>query len=225
MRARRILLSLFTAGLMTTAFAAEPACVLDEDALLRYEQQILLSAQQFRVDADRGALVKGLTPPLMCILEMQEKAPGFLKYLANSFLRPILGGSQTKGLLRDRRYQTAAEALTRLTEKSPDLLYGSLLTLNARGAWDFYKGFCEGKNADSCSAFLPTEEMIRNQSPLLGASSMLLLHRAYHSVGGKEREVIAERIRHLYREIPADETLKSRTIQEIYRELFPVRLS
>lgn len=210
---------------ISQAHAEEASCRIEDSALMDYENRILQASQDFERSKDLKDFTKRITPPLICLLEIQEKGTGFLKYLAHSFLRPLLGGSQTPGLMADRRYKAVAEAATRLTEMSPDVLHGSIVALHAQGSWDFYRSFCEGENSGSCSAFLPDESMIRVQSPLIGASSMLLLHRAYRSVKGKERENIANRIRNLYRETPETERLKSKTIQEIYREIFNPVLS
>lgn len=154
-----------------------------------------------------------------------EPADGAEKAFVRDLTSPLLGGQQTSGLLKDRRYKMASAAIEKLTSGSHDILRGSVLTLNALGNWGYYKGFCEGSLSESCIDFLPDEKLIQNQSPLMGSASMLLLWQAYSSVDGPQREKIANRIRGIYQNTPESEVLKSKRIKQIYREIFNIQLS
>ncbi|MGE0762342.1 MAG: hypothetical protein AB7N80_03590 [Bdellovibrionales bacterium] len=214
----------FLATLTLTAAMATPnpqiQCRFDQDALQGYEQEILVATQKYATQ-DHKEFLRKITPPLNCILDIQEKGEGFLKYLANSFLQPLLGGGQISHVPKDVRYQAFANKMRKISEKSPNPLTSSLPAAHARGAWGFYRGFCEPQNQSGCVEFLPPQDLIERQSPLLGASSMMLLRQAYFSTEGEGRNQIANRIRNLYLTTPRDQILKRQVIDKIYRELFP----
>lgn len=194
-------------------------CVHTEDALRNYEARILNAAADFKKHTDSSKLLK-ITEPLSCILEIQEKSSGWLQYLANSFLRPIFGGAQIQGVPKDDRYAIIARELAKITQHSPDILNDSVVAAHSRGAWNFYKLFCEQGDIEYCVTFLPDEEQIKVQSPLLAASSMLMLRKAYSVLKGKQKEEVADRIRRIYDQTPAGPDLKRRVIEQIYSELF-----
>jgi hypothetical protein len=213
---------------MILAFGAnaERDCEQSEGALMRYESKILTAAADFKKRHDGRSLLK-ITAPLTCILQIQEKSSGWLKYLANSFLRPIFGGPQIQGVPKDDRYEIVARELVKVSEHGSDLIDNSLMGAHARGAWGFYTLFCEKGDVEFCSSFLPDEEQIEIESPLLAASSMILLRKAYYVLKGKQKDEVAERIRQIYQHTPAGPGLKRQVIERIYSELFtrPVTLS
>jgi len=87
--------------------------------------------------------------------------------------------------------------------------------------------FCEQGNIEFCATMLPNENQVTTESPLLAASSMIMLRKAYYLLEGKQKAEIAARIKQIYRTLPLDKSLKRRVIDEIYSELFapPVPLS
>lgn len=209
----------------TMAFAAvaipQQTCHISEGDLMGYEEAILaahkLNDQKFE---------QKIHHPLQCILQIHEKGEGFLKYLANSFLRPLMGGLQSEGVPKDMRYQAVAAKILGWQSKQTNLILNSVMTEHARGAWGFYEGFCNPKNQDSCIDFLPSENQIDVQSPLIAASSMLLLRTAYFGLSGKPRDEVAARIRKVYESTKLS-GLPKKMIEQIYNELFgtPLDLS
>lgn len=193
-------------------------CELSQNALMKYEQRILVAADQFARHHDAKYLLQ-ITKPLACVLDIQEKSDGQLKYFANSFLRPVLGGPQTRGMPPDPRYKIVARELNRISEHA-NLLDNSVMAAHSRGAWGFYSLFCEQGNVEFCTTFLPSDEQIKIESPLLAVSSMLMLRKAFYVLNGKQKAEIAERIKQLYKVTPSGGGLKRRMIEQIYSELF-----
>jgi len=188
-------------------WAAE--CEHSSEALVRYEQSILSADTALK-----------MAEPLSCILEIHEKSEGMTRYFAASYLRPLLGGGQISGVMKDARYQRVAEALETLTLKSKNPLYQSVIAEFARGDWRFYELFCTKGNTEFCPAFLPDDTSLKTESPLLAAASLVRLKNAYHALKGKERDEVAARIKKLYREIPVAQKLQRKFIDQIYQELF-----
>lgn len=93
------------------------------------------------------------------------------------------------------------------------------------GTWGYYERMCNPKDAESCIVFLPDEEQIKAESPIIGSSSMILLKNAYAKLAGEDRKFVETRIRNLYKSISKKETLKRKTIEQIYQELFSDKLS
>lgn len=193
-------------------------CVITESELVAYEHEILRAST-----LPQDQMLKKISRPMHCILQIQEKSEGFLKYLANSFLRPLLGGPQSNGLPLDKRYQTIAAALVRSENRLTDPLHNSIMTEHARGAWSFYSGFCRPDNQEACIDFLPDEGQIDQQSPLLAASSMMLLRSAYLELSGKPKEDLANRIRKVYEQTKKP-SLQRKVIEQIFLELFGAQL-
>lgn len=189
------------------------ACEYSTDAVLRYERAIL--------NADKPAKV---AEPLMCILEIQEKGEGMTQYLAASTLRPLLGGPQIAGVIKDGRYKNVENLITRLTLRSNDVLRESVIAGFAAGDWEFYKMFCEEGDTSGCKDFMPDEKFVKGERPLLAAASMMRLKKAFHVLKGKDQEVVAQRIKNLYRDIPESAALQRKFIDQIYKELFGMRL-
>lgn len=201
---------------LALAAGAEPKhkCVISEANLFGYESQILSLS---RLPEDE--LASRIAAPLHCILQIQEKGEGFLKYLANSFLRPLLGGPQVAILTPDPRYRKIAQSLMKSQGQGSEISRISIMAEHARGAWGFFADFCSSQNNSSCADFLPDEDQIRMQSPLLAASSMLLLRSAYLQVSGAQKEILATRIRKVFEQTKAP-GLTRNMIEQIYRELF-----
>lgn len=199
--------------LPSMAFAFE--CELSSEALVKYEKQVLLAKSASQ-----------MAEPLGCMLEIQKKAEGMTRYFAANYLRPLLGGGQIAGVLKDKRYQRVSEALEILTLKSKDPLGASVIAQFAHGDWRFYEMFCEQGNTEFCPSFLPDAASLKKESPLLAAASLLRLKKAYAVLKGKERDEVGERIKKLYREIPVAQKLQRKFIDQIYQELFqPLSLS
>ncbi len=190
------------------------ACEYSATAVLKYEREILRAEAPAKV-----------AEPLACILKIQEKGEGMTRYMAASTLRPLLGGKQIEGVLKDGRYKNVENLISKLTMRSPNVLKESVVAHFARGDWEFYKLFCEEGNTDFCSAFLPDEKTVRQEKPLLAAASMLRLKKAFVVLKGDEKKVVAQRIKNLYRDIPSDAALQRKFIDEIYREFFGMELS
>lgn len=203
----------------TTLVWPQEHCEIDYPTLARSEQKILSVTTQMQRQKNHFPLLQ-IQEPLQCILKIQEKAEGSLKLLANSFLRPLLGGPQNPGVPADARYQILARELTKLTAHAPDLMNSSIPAAHARGRWSFYALFCAKGNLEFCVDFLPNAEQINVESPVLAASSLMVLRQAYHSLKGNPREQVAARIKELYLHIPMDGSLKRKVIEQIYTEIF-----
>lgn len=121
-------------------------------------------------------------------------------------------------MTKDRRYQVIADELTKISTHSK--LDNSLMAAHSRGAWGFYKLFCEQGDIEYCATMLPSEDQVKKESDLLAASSMLTLRKAYYILDGKQKDEIAARIRQIYRNLPLDKSLKRKVIDQIYSELF-----
>jgi hypothetical protein len=189
------------------AFAA--GCEHSPEALVRYERAVL-----------NAKTAAEMAPPLACILDIHEKSEGMTRYFAASALRPLLGAGQIAGVMTDVRYKRVAKALEILTLKSKNPLYQSVIAEFARGDWRFYELFCAKGDTQFCADFMPDGESLKKESPLLAAASLVRLKNAYHSLSGKEREEIGNRIKKLYRDIPVAQKLQRKFIDQIYRELF-----
>jgi hypothetical protein len=188
-------------------------CNLEAESLNRYEQDILNAAD--------ARDYRKMAPPLACMLQMQTESDGMSRYMASSFLRPLLGGAQTPGLTKDPRYKVVSHVLEELAMHASDGVQRSFVTEFSQGDWRFYTLFCEQGNTEFCSIFLPDESKVSAEAPLLAAASMLRLRKAYQVLKGEQRELVAQRLKNLYRDIPRSSALKRKFIEQIYNELFP----
>jgi hypothetical protein len=184
-------------------------CMLSAEHLVKLEKEVL-----------NARTPSQMADPLACILRMQEEADGFSRYMASSFLKALMGGDQIASVIKDARYKKVAKTLNELTLRSKTPLKDSVVAEFARGDWTFYKLFCEEGDTSFCSTFLPDESRVKREAPLLAAASLMRLKKAYHVLSGEEREKVAARIKNLYREIPVEEKLTRRFIDQIYLELF-----
>lgn len=140
--------------LLTPGQATETQCNFEPGALVQYEQSILRAAET--------KSVKLLASSFACILKAQSESNGFSRYLASSFLRPILGGEQIKSLTADKRYQLVAGFLEEIALRSPHGVQKSFLSEFAKGDWTFYTLFCEQGNVEFCERFMPDEVSVKN---------------------------------------------------------------
>lgn len=196
--------------------AAQADCDFEPSALNRYEHEILKAAE--------NKTYKSMAQPLACILQMQTESEGVARYLSNSYLRPLLGGPHPPGVVKDPRYKIISEMLEKLALHTNDVVQRSFVTEFSRGDWRFYTLFCEKGDTQFCSVFLPDEGRVRDESPLLAAASMMRLRKAYQVLQGEQRDVAAQRLKNLYRDIPKSESLKRKFIEQIYSELFQDQL-
>lgn len=193
--------------------SADPLpCERTEGAVYNHERVLLAAAARGRAEE--------VARPLYCLLDTQANGEGMARVYAASALRPLLGGAQIEGVMRDRRYAQASKLLETLTARSADPLRDSVVARFAEGDWTFYKIFCEQGDTAYCTAFLPDEKNVRDQVPLLAAAAMLRLRKAYDALNGKPRAEVAQRLRNLYREIPRDQSIQRQFIDKIYEELF-----
>lgn len=201
---------IFILGLGGSALHAD--CDFSISALNRYEVDLLQAADKKDV--------KKMAEPLACMIKMHAQNDGLARYMAHSYLRPLLGGAVTKGVKLDPRYSTIQKAIEELSLRSTDHLRGSFVAEFSKGDWRFYTLFCEQGNTEYCTTFLPDEERIKSESPLLAAASMLRLRQAYQVLKGDSRELVAQRLKNLYRAIPESSRLQRKFIEQIYHELF-----
>lgn len=200
--------------ILPVTLLAATKCEFSSESLMRYERSVL-----------NAKTPSEMAEPLACLLEMHEKSEGMTRYFAARSLRPLLGGQQNAGVMKDARYRRVAEALEQLTLKSKSPLDQSVISKFAKGDWLFYELFCTKGDTSFCPNFMPDQESLRKESPLLAAASLVRLKNAYQNLSGKEREEIGSRIKKLYREIPVAEKLQRKFIDEIYKELFELRMS
>lgn len=211
----RLIFVFLTATFLASATAKE--CDDSAGSLMHYERQVLQAANAGK---DSAKKYLEMDEPLACILKLQSEGEGMDRYLSASFLRPLLGGYQTPGTVKDPRYQTVAKALEQLALRSNDAVGKSFVSEFSRGDWRFYTLFCEKGDTGDCIDFLPDEKRVKSEAPLLAAASMLRLRQAYRVLSGKQRDRVAQRLKNLYREIPQESRLQRKFIDQIYQEIF-----
>lgn len=208
--------SLFIGLLLTFTFSVHAECSFDFDSLRKYEKQILDAADSGKIDQ--------MAKPFQCILRMQMESQGLSNYMAHSFLGPLLGGEITPGLKKDVRYQKVTKALEKLSLKASHNLRNSFVTVFSQGEWKTYSLFCEQGNTSYCSDFMPDVKKIKEEPPLLAAASMLRLKQAYTVLKGPQKDLIASRLKKLFSEIPLNDPVRRKFIEEIHQELFEVQI-
>jgi hypothetical protein len=161
---------------------------------------------------------------LQCLLTLHQSGSGLIKLLAGDALRPLLGGKALAGRTLNSQNQATVQRLQKEALATADVVHESFLTEYARGTWSFYDLFCKPQNADSCTLFLPDEEQIKKQSSLLGSSSLILLRTAYLGLQGENQKQVETRLRNLYASIPQNDLLKRKVIEQIYQELFGIKV-
>lgn len=179
-------------------------CDLSLDGIRKYEHRILNSdSPQVRNES------------LACLFAIQNQADPDTRYLANAYLRVLLGGPLVKDVPPNPKYPD----ITRRFEEQA-LKGDSLVQEFAAGDWQFYKLFCEEGDLSHCATMIPDEDRIQKQTPLIAAGSLLHLRQAYLLVTGEQKKQIAERIKNLYAKIPKQAKIQRRYIEKIYAELF-----
>src|SRR5262249_8147813 len=151
--------------LLLSASPLYAECDFEPEALNRYEDEILRAAE-------RDQPVK-MAEPLACILRMQSESEDMSRVLSASYLRPLLGGAQIKGVKIDPRYKKVAGVLEKLALHSKESTQLSFVSEFSKGDWRFYTLFCEKGNVEYCSVFLPDETRVKSESPLIAAASMM----------------------------------------------------
>ena len=198
------------------------ACDLALEILVENQREILKSVEDSSLSDE--AWLRKISEPLHCLLLAQQENQGLDKYFSGNFLQPLMGSPQSKDFPDDPRFLKVAKRLQDLALKSSDLLRDSALAEFSKGEWTFFELWGE-----NCFEFLPLEKRIYSEVPLMAASSMMHLQKAYFLFKGKRKKQIARRIKKLYKEIPQDQVLQRRVIDQIYKELFgpaiPLRLS
>jgi hypothetical protein len=201
---------------LTLLFAqahATPSCEDTAGAFLNYQHEILSSVEN-KKESDAEWLKK-ISHPLRCLLRGREMTTGLDQYLAGAFLEPLMGGEIPNKLPDDVRYRKVAEIFHRLSLNSPNILNDSVVADFAQAEWGIYEGWGQG-----FSVFMPNENSIQSRPPLMAASSMIHLKKAYLVLQGKERQEVANRIKNLYETTPKDSVLQRKVIDQIYREIF-----
>ncbi len=161
---------------------------------------------------------------LQCLLDLHQSGSGMTKMLAADALRPLLGGKALAGRRLDFQTRATVQRLQKQAMTASDVVHESFLTEFARGSWGFYDLFCKPQSAEFCTLFLPDEEQVKKQSPLLGSSSLILLRTAYLGLQGDNQKQVETRLRNLYVSIPQNDLLKRKVIEQIYQELFGIKV-
>jgi hypothetical protein len=159
-----------------------------------------------------------------CLLQIHKKATGITKYLAADALRPLLGGHALAGRQLNDKTKAAVQKFQKEAMRSPDVIHESFLTDYAQGTWGFYDLFCQAPNKEFCTTFLPDEKQVLRESELIGSSSMILLREAYLKLQGQDKKFVETRIKKLYIQISKRDPLKRKVIEQIYQELFGVKI-
>ncbi len=159
--------------------------------------------------------------PLRCLIEnFKEREDLISKYVAGACLQRLMGGPEIKGFKHTRTYDIVFNSLLNQQLESTSLLTKSEIADFASGKWVEYVNFCQGSvTQELCSQLLPSNERIKEQNEMLGATSMLVLKNAYHHFPGDTKKQAAQQIRKLYKETPRDSILKRRVIDQIYKEI------
>ncbi|WP_413943794.1 hypothetical protein [Bdellovibrio sp. HCB-162] len=209
-----LILSLFVGSL---SFAAEP-CREEPEDLYSYQDQILDLAKNSHSPEE---LKNKMARPLRCLIEAYKTNDDLLtKYVAGSCIQRLMGGPEIKGFKRTRNYDIVFNSLINQQFESQALLTKSEIAEFASGKWVEYVNFCKGSVTEAlCGELLPTNDRIKEQNELLGATSMLVLKSAYHQFSGDTKKHIAAQIVKLYKETSNDSPLKRRVIDQIYREI------
>ncbi|MGZ5279881.1 MAG: hypothetical protein ACXWC9_08065, partial [Pseudobdellovibrionaceae bacterium] len=161
---------------------------------------------------------------LQCLLHLHKSSSGITKSLTSRALRPLLGGDALAGRQLDAQTKQAADRLHKNALSASDVVHESFLSEFTQGTWGFYNLFCKPKNQEFCTLFLPDESQVKKESALLGSSSLILLRTAYLELKGSDRKLIESRIRNLYLSISKEDVLKRKVIEQIYQELFTIKV-
>jgi hypothetical protein len=195
--------------LFGTVSLAAPSCDYSSEGVRKAYDQILAHYPKPQA-----------VPHFQCLLEIHKNSSGVLKILAGDALRPLMGGHALAGRGVEKNSKKMAQLLKKVALRSPDVIHDSFLQDYTDGAWGFYDLFCKPPVTEHCFVFLPDEKQIQTENDLFGSSSMMILRNAYLTLQGKDRELVADRIKNLYQKISQDDFLKRKIIDQIYQELF-----
>lgn len=213
MAMRKLSMLVLLAGLACVAGVATD-CEISSDGLRLAEHNLLNAA-----NAPKNAWMK-MQPHLACIFRIHQEAEGMTKIFADGFLRTLFGGPKATGMKKDFRYEKVTKALIEHSLDAKDPINSSPMSEYMKGGWAFYKLMCQDGDTQFCATFLPDEKLVKDQTPMLSAASMLTLREAYLGLGGKQKQEVAERIKNIYFRLPDRNGLRRKVIDEIYFELF-----
>lgn len=217
MKIQNVLLGLVLL-LFTAAVHADTSCHIEEPVeLYKFQDEILALPQKV---SSAEQLIEKMRAPLNCLTEAYINSEDLLtKYVAGACLQRLMGAPEIKGFKMNGSYKVVSEAIINKQLLSSKLLQKSEIADLASGKWSDYVTFCKGIKDTLCSDFLPTNERIKDQNELLGATSMLLLKSAFTKFNGDAKKKVAEQIRQLHRETPTNSPLKRRVIDQILRDI------
>ena len=205
--------------ILAAATLHESALACDEspEAMNGYLNSILVQVDKAQSEKQ---LQKRIAHPLACLLSTYKNSSGVTKYLAGACLRPLLGGKEVKEIKKDSRYDKLLKHLVFAALDEEDPLRNPALRTYSEGRWSEYVPFCRDlEQQELCLVLFPEPKQVLQQGEFIGASSMILLGEAYQKFTGKPKELIAEQLQQLYREIPRHEKLKRKVIDRLHREL------
>lgn len=203
----------------SSALAEDLSCAVNEtEELYAFQDQILSLAKKVHSPEE---LKEKMARPLRCLVwNFRERQDLLGKYVAGACLQRLMGGPEIKGFKKNRSYEIVMNSLINQQFESKNLLTKSEIADFASGKWVEYVNFCKGSVTESlCSELLPSNESIKGQSEMLGATSMLVLKNAYHHFSGDTKKQVAKQILKLYQETSNDSPLKRRVIDQIYKEI------
>jgi len=213
---------IFVVMALSTLQAQALVCQDTPEGMYTYQDKILAMAKK---NVKIHAFTKSIEEPLLCLLQNYKNETGMTRYVAGACLRRLLGGAEIQGFQRGRSYDLVLKKLITQQISRKDLLKNSELSIYAMAQWEEYQPFCKGITAEGdCVELLPDSHKIREQSELLGASSMMVLRSAYKQFSGQTKRRVEELIVRLYREIPKEQYLKRKVIEQIYQEMKQPRI-
>lgn len=217
MKTPLVFIILLFCGLPTAALASDPCAITEPAELYKFQDEILGLPKKVQ-SADE--LLKSMQTPLRCLSEAYLQADDLItKYVAGACLQRLMGASEISGFKKNAGYKIVEEALLNQQLSQSQPWKKSEIADLASGKWSDYVTFCKGIKDMLCGEFLPTNDRIKNQSELLGATSMLVLKSAFLTFKGPARKKVAKQIRQLHRETPKDSSLKRRIIDQILQEI------
>ena len=165
-------------------------------------------------------------PAPATLLETYKESENLLiKYVAGSCLRRLMGGAEIPGFKRTRSHDVIFESLVNQQLQAGQVLTKSEIADVASGKWVEYLNFCQGSVTEAlCSDLLPSSERIKGENEMLGATSMVLLKKAYDQFSGVTKKKLRRQLLSLYKETSRNSPLKRRVIDQIYREITQPKL-
>ncbi len=215
--AQKIVLLFLSLCVSSIALATTP-CREEPEDLYRYQDQILALVKTSKTPE---ILKSKMARPLRCLIEAYKTNDDMLtQYVAGSCLQRLMGGPEMTGFKRTRAHEIIYELLINQQLQSQEILSKSEIADLASGKWLEYVNFCKGSVTETlCRELLPTNERIKEQNELLGATSMLVLKSAYHHFSGDVKKQVLAQIKKLYKETSPESPVKRRVIEQIYQEI------